>query len=60
MLFISLLRVLSSCMNEEVYTKPFSLSAEQETSPVKTLVQDVTDVACGAEFTVWLTKKGIW
>jgi hypothetical protein len=34
--------------------------ADQETSPVKTLVQDATDMACGAEFTVWLTKKGIW
>ncbi|GAQ80241.1 hypothetical protein KFL_000490310 [Klebsormidium nitens] len=37
-----------------------NLKSEQETSPVKCLVQDATDVACGAEFTVWLTKKGVW
>lgn len=34
-----------------------SLKNDQELSPVPTLVQNATDVACGADFTMWLTSS---
>ncbi|GBG60835.1 hypothetical protein CBR_g15958 [Chara braunii] len=36
-----------------------SIKGEMEVSPVKALVQDAFDVACGGEFTLWLTDVSL-